>query len=133
MQVVFVGAFDAHRRDLAPAQRTAACDVDRAVDLRRVATRASLGHGRAGARRIRSAASAGVNLVDDHLLAGSDPALETSRGNRLLMSHETMPALLFHRSEEHTSELQSPDHLVCRLLLEKKKSRYQEPTSRATL
>src|SRR5258708_31079825 len=27
----------------------------------------------------------------------------------------------FVRSEEHTSELQSPDHLVCRLLLEKKK------------
>src|SRR5258708_12633766 len=27
------------------------------------------------------------------------------------------------RSEEHTSELQSPDHLVCRLLLEKKKKR----------
>src|SRR5258708_36300932 len=27
----------------------------------------------------------------------------------------------FPRSEEHTSELQSPDHLVCRLLLEKKK------------
>src|SRR5258708_31315061 len=26
------------------------------------------------------------------------------------------------RSEEHTSELQSPDHLVCRLLLENKKS-----------
>src|SRR5258708_27484656 len=29
---------------------------------------------------------------------------------------------LERRSEEHTSELQSPDHLVCRLLLEKKKS-----------
>src|SRR5947208_4961000 len=29
------------------------------------------------------------------------------------------------RSEEHTSELQSPDHLVCRLLLEKKKKRTQ--------
>src|SRR5258708_18207952 len=28
---------------------------------------------------------------------------------------------LEYRSEEHTSELQSPDHLVCRLLLEKKK------------
>src|SRR5258708_27421463 len=28
---------------------------------------------------------------------------------------------LGRRSEEHTSELQSPDHLVCRLLLEKKK------------
>src|SRR5258708_23178618 len=31
--------------------------------------------------------------------------------------------LLAHRSEEHTSELQSPDHLVCRLLLEKKKKK----------
>src|SRR5258708_29934218 len=27
------------------------------------------------------------------------------------------------RSEEHTSELQSPDHLVCRLLLEKKNTK----------
>src|SRR5258708_11626794 len=34
---------------------------------------------------------------------------------------------LFFRSEEHTSELQSPDHLVCRLLLEKKKmAQYNE-------
>src|SRR3989454_8916241 len=39
-----------------------------------------------------------------------------------------------HRSEEHTSELQSPCNLVCRLLLEKKKKKirqvdvgYQEP------
>src|SRR5258708_20535936 len=32
---------------------------------------------------------------------------------------ETFPG---ERSEEHTSELQSPDHLVCRLLLEKKKN-----------
>src|SRR5258708_15688368 len=30
------------------------------------------------------------------------------------------------RSEEHTSELQSPDHLVCRLLLEKKKKKINE-------
>src|SRR5207244_12803680 len=29
--------------------------------------------------------------------------------------------LITRRSEEHTSELQSPDHLVCRLLLDKKK------------
>src|SRR5258708_35379147 len=35
--------------------------------------------------------------------------------------HREAHALL--RSEEHTSELQSPDHLVCRLLLEKKKQR----------
>src|SRR5258708_10952465 len=32
------------------------------------------------------------------------------------------PADFATRSEEHTSELQSPDHLVCRLLLEKKKN-----------
>src|SRR5690625_5746645 len=31
-------------------------------------------------------------------------------------------AYLFYRSEEHTSELQSRGHLVCRLLLEKKKN-----------
>src|SRR3990170_5561151 len=34
------------------------------------------------------------------------------------------------RSEEHTSELQSPDHLVCRLLLEKK-TVYRKQVSRA--
>src|SRR5258708_18370990 len=37
-------------------------------------------------------------------------------------SHSQQPqAWRRNRSEEHTSELQSPDHLVCRLLLEKKK------------
>src|SRR5258708_31938720 len=39
----------------------------------------------------------------------------------------------FHRSEEHTSELQSPDHLVCRLLLEKKKVSYCTPMTSQTL
>src|SRR5258708_22883149 len=33
------------------------------------------------------------------------------------------------RSEEHTSELQSPDHLVCRLLLEKKKKKPEQAPS----
>src|SRR5256885_6587792 len=33
------------------------------------------------------------------------------------------------RSEEHTSELQSPCNLVCRLLLEKKKKHYQQSPS----
>src|SRR5947208_13445202 len=35
----------------------------------------------------------------------------------------SLPTESVTRSEEHTSELQSPDHLVCRLLLEKKKKR----------
>src|SRR5258708_22842110 len=34
------------------------------------------------------------------------------------------------RSEEHTSELQSPDHLVCRLLLEKKKNKVANTDAR---
>src|SRR5258708_20572525 len=38
-----------------------------------------------------------------------------------LARHKLTVTELIHRSEEHTSELQSPDHLVCRLLLEKKK------------
>src|SRR5258708_13308050 len=37
------------------------------------------------------------------------------------------------RSEEHTSELQSPDHLVCRLLLEKKKKKKKEKTEIITM
>src|SRR5258708_24927253 len=43
---------------------------------------------------------------------------------------EAASADILFRSEEHTSELQSPDHLVCRLLLEKKKKsrRYFAPT-----
>src|SRR5690348_18023614 len=36
----------------------------------------------------------------------------------------------WRRSEEHTSELQSPVHLVCRLLLEKKKKYVREETNR---
>src|SRR5438876_8649946 len=39
-----------------------------------------------------------------------------------------LDAMFMARSEEHTSELQSPVHLVCRLLLEKKKKE-QESTS----
>src|SRR5690606_42148700 len=35
------------------------------------------------------------------------------------------------RSEEHTSELQSRENLVCRLLLEKKENRFQLPSQRA--
>src|SRR5207244_11867494 len=47
----------------------------------------------------------------DHELSGG-PARDSRRRDRCP-----------RRSEEHTSELQSPDHLVCRLLLEKKKKR----------
>src|SRR5258708_25764674 len=49
------------------------------------------------------------------------PAFSASQ-RRNVSSDHTLPTPAMCRSEEHTSELQSPDHLVCRLLLEKKKS-----------
>src|SRR2546426_6562288 len=51
-----------------------------------------------------------------HLAAGAEPELATRAA---AANCRTIP-----RSEEHTSELQSPCNLVCRLLLEKKKKKY---------
>src|SRR5258708_18887476 len=71
-----------------------------------------------GANRQRAAA--------DHERGAADGPVEQLMGS--------VPAVLLRgRSEEHTSELQSPDHLVCRLLLEKKKKRTkQSATSTST-
>src|SRR3712207_7841213 len=51
--------------------------------------------------------------------ARSSPGLLAGRGDRLTGRR---PAGRGGRSEEHTSELQSRQYLVCRLLLEKKKT-----------
>src|SRR2546426_2219744 len=73
-----------------------------------------------------------VQGVGEHV-AGHDaelPAAEGARGQDVVLApdgqgqaprqpHEVRR----QRSEEHTSELQSPCNLVCRLLLEKKKNR----------
>src|SRR6185436_20951362 len=48
--------------------------------------------------------------------SGAPPGAGGGRVGRRRLPHQPRA-----RSEEHTSELQSPDHLVCRLLLEKKK------------
>src|SRR2546422_1875600 len=45
----------------------------------------------------------------------------------LAVEREVMYLIQQDRSEEHTSELQSRLHLVCRLLLEKKKTKQKEP------
>src|SRR5438552_14335807 len=47
---------------------------------------------------------------------GAPPADYSALVGAIAQAHDRA-----QRSEEHTSELQSPDHLVCRLLLEKKK------------
>src|SRR5438552_12327882 len=49
------------------------------------------------------------------------PTQRAADERRQAGSDRTAHHLRESRSEEHTSELQSPDHLVCRLLLEKKK------------
>src|SRR5258708_31536094 len=59
-----------------------------------------------------------------HLLVALDLQLVDGLGG----AQQRHPAIdKLKRSEEHTSELQSPDHLVCRLLLEKKKTQSLHP------
>src|SRR3990170_6614407 len=59
---------------------------------------------------------------------------ETNKKSRrpFRVGQHRRPLPLYHasRSEEHTSELQLPDHLVCRLLLEKKKKTGRRATRR---
>src|SRR5439155_4462433 len=64
--------------------------------------------------------AAGMNHLDTWVrrgLPGVTPPLPMVHARRLHPDHD----LTCLRSEEHTSELQSRGHLVCRLLLEKKK------------
>src|SRR5689334_24549855 len=64
------------------------------------------GHGRRPLRRLQGRRRAGGRADRDRALVGRRRAEQ-----------------LVGRSEEHTSELQSQFHLVCRLLLEKKKKK----------
>src|SRR5258708_29961757 len=57
-------------------------------------------------------------------LSTAEVASDSVRYQKVAKQHAELEEIGGHfgsRSEEHTSELQSPDHLVCRLLLEKKK------------
>src|SRR3712207_7975047 len=61
---------------------------------------------------------------DRHLGRARDPARHAGAGHhggRSLAQYRDPLFARWHRSEEHTSELQSRQYLVCRLLLEKKK------------
>src|SRR3712207_7214521 len=68
-------------------------------------------------------------LERDVLLATPDEPRQPARARDVepaAVGVET--AQLVHRSEEHTSELQSRQYLVCRLLLEKKNKNSQPPS-----
>src|SRR2546422_6910955 len=71
-----------------------------------------------GAPRARTGRAQPAGALE--LRLSSDPP---RYGKRRLASRPS------HRSEEHTSELQSRLHLVCRLLLEKKKKKNHEQTA----
>src|SRR2546426_1827303 len=60
------------------------------------------------------------------LIFGYLPGLGFTAGEQsLILNAFPIAAIVGMRSEEHTSELQSPCNLVCRLLLEKKKNNYK--------
>src|SRR5439155_19843965 len=61
-----------------------------------------------------------VPILDDHPLAAPGELVQLL-AHRLVLNDVHEAHHPRHRSEEHTSELQSRGHLVCRLLLEKKK------------
>src|SRR2546422_7491222 len=63
-----------------------------------------------------------TTLFRSQFRQSSSPRAQRAR-SRALSRHCSAP-----RSEEHTSELQSRLHLVCRLLLEKKKKKIYKPT-----
>src|SRR5258708_39519242 len=70
----------------------------------------------------RSAAILQMNLGRvGGILEGKKIAALAEVRHAQLAPHLYCGPVVGKRSEEHTSELQSPDHLVCRLLLEKKK------------
>src|SRR5258707_11667364 len=63
-------------------------------------------------------------------ISGHSAAISRAKSTPLtatgLMKVTMRPEAHLHRSEEHTSELQSRQYLVCRLLLEKKKKQSSE-------
>src|SRR5256885_3308528 len=65
------------------------------------------------------------DVCERRLLRGEHPELFLAAGQPRTVCELCVPRAVHHgwlRSEEHTSELQSPCNLVCRLLLEKKKT-----------
>src|SRR2546429_986101 len=69
-----------------------------------------------------------VNPSSFHLRVASIPIFEPNVKPRLEWSSTSIGPIV-NRSEEHTSELQSRLHLVCRLLLEKKKKTRMDTNS----
>src|SRR5205814_10414773 len=66
----------------------------------------------------------GLAEVDFKIIEDTNTEVQAMRGGEVDAISPTFGSNLLPRSEEHTSELQSLRHLVCRLLLEKKKKKH---------
>src|SRR5438552_6554425 len=71
--------------------------------------------GTAGQAEAEATRDVAEDRTDERAATGADGRADNIALDVMLFLND------IKRSEEHTSELQSPDHLVCRLLLEKKK------------
>src|SRR3712207_7155188 len=79
---------------------------------------------RSGVLLINAAAINGLNAVDEAMTAATLMANKPVVAGEMVGTVKIIPYAIPEplRSEEHTSELQSRQYLVCRLLLEKKKN-----------
>src|SRR5690554_7092959 len=66
-------------------------------------------------------ANTDIDLIDINMGCPAPKIVKNGEG-AALMKNPKLAGQIVRRSEEHTSELQSRPHLVCRLLLEKKKT-----------
>src|SRR2546426_4465470 len=71
------------------------------------------------------------SLKDDTEQGGDGAGGGNNSGSGAEENSNAAAAAMQPRSEEHTSELQSPCNLVCRLLLEKKKKKPKHPRNQA--
>src|SRR5690606_25480266 len=124
-----------------PPRRSPDAMDDRARDARRIDDQPQDERGtrdaheqRSGERETHESHEAHEQRSDDHERAAAAPGQRSHEGGprlrrRIVTEMQTVQVpvqreeIVVERSEEHTSELQSRENLVCRLLLEKKKRR----------
>src|SRR5690606_5501518 len=81
------------------------------------------GRGKIGFTKVNRLEDISVEVINDAPLLDQFLDEEWGGANEIHLLSNGLLGVLGHRSEEHTSELQSRENLVCRLLLEKKKKK----------
>src|SRR2546422_4272492 len=113
------------KRELSPVKRFKNALRDKQVARQKLADRLSIAETVLGEKRVaaeRLAVAGGTNAQLERAEANMRAVEDRAKALRAALAE-------FDRSEEHTSELQSRLHLVCRLLLEKKKKKNTTQTN----